>query len=71
MFRAKSEARKAARLPISSGVCSRFIGIHCSTVCSNTSLPAELPSFKSWPPNLARFLAIDSHIGVQRSPGQI
>src|SRR5262245_4378724 len=68
MLRASSEARKTAAQPISSGVCSRFIGVMSATRLSKT-WRAVMPlkaGFVS-----ARCAASFCQKSVQRTPGQI
>ena len=64
MFRASSEARKAASLPMSSGVCSRFIGVMFSTARSNSARPDM-----SSPVTVERLREMACHISVQSRPG--
>ena len=66
MFRASSEARKAASLPMSSGVCSRFIGVIFSTARSNSARPDM-----SSPVVAERLREMACHISVHSNPGHI
>ncbi len=68
MLRASSEARKTAAYPMSSGVCSRFIGMMSPTRLSKTwravmPLKAGLVSAMNW--------ASFSQNAVHSTPGQI
>src|SRR2546425_2920215 len=68
MLRASSEARKTAAQPMSSGVCSRFIGVMSPTRLSNT-WRAVMPLKAGF--DSARWAASFCQKSVQRTPGQI